>query len=110
MPIPSGRFHWPEKSGYLLKSTTWAWAVEVAVDVTDIATTAVAVTIRARTSMLSPPIELHRKQGARFCRRFPHFRADAEGGESSFGGAVGADHPGVALPLVENIGIMVFVS
>src|SRR5215470_17309670 len=96
MPTPSGRFHWPEKSGYLLKSTTWAWVVEVAV--TDIAARAVAVTIRARTSMLSPPIELHRGRGARFCGRVPHFRADAEGGESASGGTVAPDRPGVVFP------------
>src|SRR6266850_8356191 len=96
MPTPSGRFHWPEKSGYLLKSTTWAWAV----DVNEFAATAVravAATIRARTSMVIPPIELHRNEGARFWGRVPHFRADAEGGESVSGGVVASDHLGLVL-------------
>jgi hypothetical protein len=47
--------------------------------------------------MVIPPIELHRNEGARFCGRVPHFRADAEGGESVSGGVVAPDRSGVTL-------------
>src|SRR5262245_32103053 len=78
--MPAGRFHWPEKSGYLPKSTIWAWVVGANETAKDVAKAVVrAATIGARIFFL------HRaapSRGACFARRLPQFRGDAEGGAS----------------------------
>src|SRR5206468_13072587 len=85
MPTPSGRFHCPERSGYLPKSTIWARTVGAR----EVAKAAVrAVTIRLR--MLIPPLRCAVEKRL-LVRRLPQFRGDAEGGVNGSLQVVGSD-------------------
>src|SRR5215467_15702736 len=92
MPTPSGRFHWPEKSGYLPKSTIWARAAgarEAA------KAAARAVTISVRMLILNRDCAM---RGHLLVRRLPQFRADAEGGADASGAAMAPDRPDIFWP------------